>query len=163
MGEMGDPGAARSGPAVPADVLGVELGARSLGLRVEAASYPLQAIYGAAYVFLDRCWVLLDRPEAAHVRVTLTRRDGGVGAALESLVPEFAEELVSAAWRASIAGETRALIEAATSRAHAGGAPPSLDELSAFDFGEGVEASGAMDDPLGIALSWEEKYKKKDA
>ena len=38
------------------------------------------------------------------------------------------------------------------------GAPaePSLDDLANFDFTE-----EAFDDPLGIAMSWEEKYKKK--
>ncbi|MEI8259300.1 MAG: hypothetical protein WCJ30_26835 [Deltaproteobacteria bacterium] len=36
--------------------------------------------------------------------------------------------------------------------------PPSLDDLAAFDFGD-----ESFEDPLGIAMSWEEKYKKKDA
>jgi hypothetical protein len=34
--------------------------------------------------------------------------------------------------------------------------PPSLDELEKFDFSEDT-----FEDPLGIALSWEEKHKKK--
>ena len=33
---------------------------------------------------------------------------------------------------------------------------PSLDDLESFDF-----SSEAFEDPLGIALSWEEKYGKK--
>ena len=34
--------------------------------------------------------------------------------------------------------------------------PPSLDDLAAFDFSE-----ESFEDPLGIAMSWEDKYKKK--
>jgi His-Xaa-Ser system protein HxsD len=148
---------------LPDDLLTLDRGERSIGLRVEVASYPLSAIYGAAYVFLDRCWVLLDRPDAQHVRVTLTARSASTGgASLEALAGEFAEELVSSAWRAGIEADTRSLIEGAIARAHSGGdAPPSLDELSSFEFAG--DAGGAMDDPLGIAMSWEEKHKKKEA
>ncbi len=35
--------------------------------------------------------------------------------------------------------------------------PPSLEDLESFDF-----TDEAFEDPLGIAMSWEEKYKKKD-
>jgi His-Xaa-Ser system protein HxsD len=137
-----------------ADLLAVEAGERSVALRVSAAAHPLGAVYGAAYLFLDRCWVLLDRPDAEHVRVTLTARKPGPLDA-NALAAEFAEELVSGSWRASIAKETRSLIEAAVSRAHAGGdAPPSLDELAGYEF-----SKDAMDDPLGIAASWEDKHK----
>jgi His-Xaa-Ser system protein HxsD len=149
------------GSALPADVASLERAPRAIGLRVKA-SYPLPAIYGAAYVFLDRCWVLLDKPDAATVRVTLTSRDGRAGkdtaaAGLDALAAEFAEELVSAAWRVGVEHDTRSLIEAAVARAHAGGdAPPSLDELAGYEF-----SKDAMEDPLGIAMSWEEKHKAK--
>ena len=56
--------------------------------------------------------------------------------------------------------ENRALIEQVTTRALAGAAgPPGLDELLAMDIGEAT----AFEDPLGIAMSWEEKYAKKKA
>ncbi len=126
---------------------------------MQAASYPLPAIYGAAYVFLDRCWVLLDKPDAATVRVTLTSKNAAA-AGLDALASEFAEELVSAAWRVGVEHDTRSLIEAAVARAHAGGdAPPSLDELAGYEFAGDV--GDAMKDPLGIAMSWEEKHKAK--
>ena len=34
--------------------------------------------------------------------------------------------------------------------------PPSLDDLASFDFSD-----QGFDDPLGIAMSWEEKHGKK--
>jgi len=141
-----------------ADLLAIEPGERSVALRVSAQAHPLGAVYGAAYLFLDRCWVVLDRPDAEHLRVTLTSRSAaGAGVKLDAdaLAAEFAEELVSGTWRAAIAKETRSLVEGAVSRAHAGGdAPPTLDDLAGYEF-----SKDAMDDPLGIAASWEDKQK----
>ena len=49
-------------------------------------------------------------------------------------------------------------MESITARALAGAAgPPGLDELLAADIGDAT----AFEDPLGIAMSWEEKYLKK--
>lgn len=156
---MTDPAGDQS-TELPADLASVERGSRSIALRLQAGSYPLPAVYGAAYVFLDRCWVLLDKPDAEHLRVTLTARDAAIDAAtLDAFASELAEELVSAAWRVGVEHDTRALIEAAVARAHAGGdAPPSLDELASYEF-----SKDTMDDPLGIAMSWEDKHKAKPA
>ena len=41
-------------------------------LQLDATLYPLQAIYGAAYIFIDRCYVFLERPQPDQVRVVLT-------------------------------------------------------------------------------------------
>ena len=144
---------------VPADVLAVDLAERSVAMRVDAKAYPVDAIYGAAYLFLDRCWVLLDRPDGGHVRVTLAWKGDPAEGALQGAVDEFAEELVSCAWRAGLAKDTRALIEGATAKAHSGGevgAGPSLDDLASFDFG-----GKPLEDPLALAQSWEDKQKKE--
>ena len=46
---------------LPADQFEVELAARSVTLTLAESIYPLEAIYGASYTFIDRCYVLLDR------------------------------------------------------------------------------------------------------
>jgi His-Xaa-Ser system protein HxsD len=121
--------------AVPADLVQVEVGARSVALRIDGAAHPVASVYGAAYLFLDRCWVLLDRPDPAHVRVTLTPRSAKTPLDGDALAAEFAEELVSSTFRAAIAQQTRATIDAAITRAHAGGdVPPTLDDLATYDF-----------------------------
>ena len=79
------------------------------------------------------------------------------GDALRALAGEFANEILSCAWRAQITQENRGIIEAVTSKALAGAmGPPTLEDLAKFDFSD-----DALDDPLGIAMSWEEKYGKK--
>jgi His-Xaa-Ser system protein HxsD len=132
----------------------VELHEGSARLELDEAVYPLEAVYGAAYIFIDRCYVLIDKPAAGKWRVTLApKKDGDLGA----MAGEFANELLSCAWRHQITQQNRAVIETVTTQAIAGAmGPPSLDDLEKFDF-----SAETFEDPLGIAKSWEEKYKKK--
>ena len=143
----------------PDSLVGAELGEQSVHLELDEAIYPLEALYGASYIFIDRCFVVIDRPTPGHLRVTLSAKKNADEAMLRALIGEFANELLSCAWRHQITKENRSTIEAVTMQAIAGAmGPPSLDELSNFDFG-----AEAFEDPLGIATSWEEKYKKKPA
>ena len=76
---------------------------------------------------------------------------------MRGLIGEFANELLSCAFRHQIAQDNRVLIETATMQALAGAmGQPSLDDLAKFDFSD-----QGFDDPLGIAMSWEEKHGKK--
>ncbi len=144
---------------LPKDLVAHDPVEGSVTVTVDAAIYPLEALYGAAYIFIDRCYVLLDRPRGGAFSVTLTPKAAGATAdALRAMVGEFANELLSQAWRQKILEENRVVIEAVTTQALSGVvAPPSLDDLASFDFTE-----DSFEDPLGIAMSWEEKYKKKD-
>jgi His-Xaa-Ser system protein HxsD len=146
----------------PEALADVDLGRASLTVSVDDTLYPLDAVYGAAYVFLDRCYVLLDRAPG-RFRITLADKKAALdGDGLRALAGELANELLSCAWRHRITVDNRAMIEAVTMQAIASAmgppanAPPSLEELAKFDFTE-----EPLDDPLGIAVSWEEKYKKK--
>jgi His-Xaa-Ser system protein HxsD len=142
----------------PSDLVAVDLHGRSVSLSIDPTLYPLSAVYAAGYIFIDRCFVLLDKPAPNRLRVTLSPKKGEVTeAVLGGFVGEFANELLSCAWRAKIAEESRAIIESATAQAlHGAMGAPSIDDLEKFDFSE-----EAFDDPLGIAMSWEEKYGKK--
>ena len=146
-------------PGIPAELGGADLSEGAVHLTLDDSVYPLDAVYGAAFTFIDRCYVLIDRPAAGRFRVVLAPKtedaDEGV---LRAMAGEFANELLSCAWRHRITRENRATIEAVTMQAIAGAmGPASLDELEDFDFSE-----EPFEDPLGIAQSWEEKYAKKD-
>lgn len=119
--------------------------------------YPKDVIYGASYVLIDRCYVHLDRSSDGRITVTLQPK-AGVKLTAEQATGEFQNEALGQAWRRQILDENRALIEMISSRALGGAAgPPGLDDLLSLDMGD----STAFDDPLGIAMSWEDKYKKK--
>ena len=143
---------------VPQDLVAYDSTDGIVTLRVDPTLYPLEAIYAAAYVFIDRCFVFLDKPADGLTRVTLGAKKGAITAeSARELVGEFANELLSCAWRSQIARDSRATIEAVTAQALSGArGAPSLEELEAFDFSD-----DAFEDPLGIAMSWEEKYAKK--
>jgi His-Xaa-Ser system protein HxsD len=128
-----------------------------LVLELDEALYPKDAIFGAAYIFIDRCYVLLDRPKPGRISIRLKPK-ANVKTALADLAGEFENELLGQAWRRLLVEENRRLVETVTTQALAGAAgPPGLDDLLDLD----EEEEAAFDDPLGIAVSWEEKYKKR--
>jgi His-Xaa-Ser system protein HxsD len=144
--------------ALPSELAAVDLVAGAARLTLDESLYPLEALYGAAYIFIDRCYVLLDRQGGRFVVTLSPKRGAADGELLRALAGEFANELLSCAWRHQITQANRAEIEAVTTQALAGAmGAPSLDELEKFDF-----SGETFDDPLGIALSWEEKHKKKE-
>ncbi len=128
-------------------------------ISLDRSLYPLDAVYGASYVFIDRCFVYLDAPGPDRIEVLLQGRDDLEKSGLEVLAGEFANELLSHAWRHEIAEANRPILEAVTAQAMAGalGTPAleDLDDLDEMDFSEET-----FEDPLGIAMSWEEKYGK---
>jgi His-Xaa-Ser system protein HxsD len=153
-------------PSLPPEIAAIDLADASVALSIDASTYGLEALYAASYAFIDRAYVLLDRPSPERYRVTLApkRAEGELSEQLTRLAGELANELLAAAYRQRLHTENRALIESVTMRAVAGAmgppssgqATPSLEELEAFDF-----SAEAFEDPLGIAMSWEEKYGKK--
>jgi His-Xaa-Ser system protein HxsD len=130
-------------------------------LRVDLDLHSREAIFGAAYTFIDRCYVWLDKDADGRIVVELTPR-AGADDSVEALSGDFANELLAQSTRAMVLGANRDLVQAIVSRALIGAgaqtdqAAPALPELEAF------EAEGEpFDDPLGIAISWEQKYGKK--
>ncbi|APR83776.1 Hypothetical protein A7982_09125 [Minicystis rosea] len=127
------------------------------GIEFDEELYPKDAVYGASYIFIDRCYLHLERASERRFRVRL-RAKTGKDDETRLYAGDFQNEILGQAYRRRIAGENRAYIESLTARAIAGAAgPPGLDDLLAMEIGEET----AFDDPLGIAMSWEEKYVKK--
>ncbi len=142
---------------LPAGFVAADLESGSATLTLDVSLYPLEAVYSSAYVFIDRCYVLLDKGADGRISVALAPKKGeATPELLRSLVGEFSNELLSASWRLQITRENKALIESVTLQAIGGAmGPPTLDDLASFDFTE-----EPFEDPLGIAISWEDKYKK---
>lgn len=133
-----------------------DIAENAVTVTLDATVYPLQAVYAAAYTFIARCFVFLDRAGADSLRIVLTPKTTMDADGLRAIAGELANELLASAWRREITRLNRGLIESVTMAAFGGAmGPPSLDELEAFDF-----ADEPFDDPLGIAQSWEDKYKK---
>ena len=50
-------------------------GEASVEIEIDESLYPKDAIYGAAYVFIDRCYVHLDRSGDQRVKITLRAKE----------------------------------------------------------------------------------------
>ena len=134
--------------------LGFALGQDQITFEVDESVYPLEAVYGAAYLFLDRCFVYLTRPKEGFVDVRLTARESATVAALDSLAGEFGNELVSQVTRLRLAQSTARIREYYTAAAlRAAASAPSVDDLLAE-----LESEELLEDPLEIMVPWEEKH-----
>jgi His-Xaa-Ser system protein HxsD len=145
-------------PSIPGELASADVASGVARLTVRAELYPLDAVFAAAFTFIKDCWVVIDRAGPEHWAIALTPKAAGADAdQLTAWVGGFANELLACAYRHRLAHDHRATVEAVTAAALAGAlGPPSLDELEDFDF-----SNEAFEDPLGIAMSWEDKYGKK--
>ncbi len=139
----------------------------NVDLTVDTALYPLDAILGTAYVFVDRCYVFLDRAGDGGVRVSLSPKDGTTDLAMKAVAGDFQNELLAQALRVRIAERHEKLRETVVARALFGAAPQ-LAEGAGAEAAPGAqpaldpqflpaEGDDYLEDPLGIAVPWEEK------
>lgn len=134
----------------------VDAASNRVSVAVNPAVYPLDVIYGAGFIYVDRAFVMLDRIDPEHVLVTLTARRASDEQALRDLGGAFANELLTQALRETIARKTQKIRELVINRAlystlDSGGGGGELD----FEEEDDLEF---LDDPLGIAVPWEEKF-----
>jgi len=145
-------------------------------IKFHKSLYSTDALFGTAFVFLDRCYVHCDMADADHVEVVLVPRSESKWS-LAELAGEFKNEMVNQALRFKLAKQTekvrtmivgRAIGESIPEEGNAQGGPvanavPELPPEVAKLLSEEEESLDFLDDPFGIAVPWEEKYKKDEA
>ncbi len=144
-------------------------------LTVHKGLYPKDVLFGTAFTFLDRCYVHLDMADADHVRVSLRPKPGVTGLSAQEAAGEFCNEMVNQAVRLRLAKATeqvrteivkraigQSLPPASPAPARTPPPPPDLPPEVAKILAEEDDNLDFLDDPLGIAVPWEEKYGKKD-
>ncbi len=130
-------------------------------LSLDNGVYPLDVVYGAAYALIDRCYVLLDKDgdgRGSRMLVHLRGKKPLDEAGLQALSGEFGNELLSQALRRKIIKQNGAIIEEIVTTAIAGAAGAAMP--TDFVVEEEDDDLDFLDDPLGIAVPWEEKFKK---
>lgn len=131
--------------------LGFELSERSVAFDLHEELYPKAAVYGAAYLFVDRAWLFLTRPNDGQIRVRIRAREAVTADDLIALAGEFANELLNQVMRLQISEATSSLREYTLARAFFGGeARVSIDALLAE-----LDAEELDDDPLEIEVPWD--------
>ncbi len=122
----------------------------SVQFKVSTSVYPLTAIYAASYVFIDTAYVLLDKgTKKDEIVVQLKAKEGFSEKQKEALKGEFQNELLNCALREAVAKENVKIREYIVGQAL---------YSSVQDMGTAPASSEYADDPLEIAVPWEEKY-----
>lgn len=115
--------------------------------------YPRDAVYGAAYLFVDRCFVYLSRPGDDQIEVRLKPKPDGAIQELDVLAGEFANELLNQVIRIRVGESTAQIREYYMAKAFfADSNQTSIDALLAELDQEELE-----EDPLEISVPWEEE------
>jgi len=114
----------------------------SVLIAVNPKIYPLEVIYSAAYMFLDRAYVVIDGDPEAEVVVQLKAKGKED---LEKMAFEFQNELVNYAVYVVQAARTSEIRKAIVEKALDVREEPEEEEC---------EECEEMDDPLGISKPW---------
>lgn len=132
---------------------------------VDGGFYPVDVVMAAAYVFTERCYVLLDPSADGRVKVSLSAKAGVAADALSAIAGEFQNELLAQALRRRVADRHEKVREFIVARALFGAAPTLEARTPPDDARLGIDPKFVpagdddfLDDPLGIAVPWEEKY-----
>ena len=119
--------------------------------------YSLEAIYGAAYVFLDRAYLFLDGNPKSQVMVTLKGKERLNKKQLKDLAGEFYNELLNCALRNQISKNNQKIREYIVARALFS---TTEEKKAKKEIKKETKKEEWQKDTLGIAIPWEEKYKK---
>lgn len=124
---------------------------RRVSFTLDEELYPREAVFGAAYLFVDRCFVFLHRPGDKQVEVRLKSKEETTPEALEALAGEFANALLDQVVRFHVAERTGRLREYTMARAFfTTPAQTSIDQLLAE-----LDAEELMEDDLEIEVPWQ--------
>jgi His-Xaa-Ser system protein HxsD len=122
-------------------------------VHVDEKVFPRHVVVAAAYLFLDRCYIRLEREPRSRVRVQIKGKKKLSNKQLANLVDEFENELLHQLIRRQVAERTDGLREVIVGRALLSAEPGAGEAGRAEE-----EDLDYLDDPLGIAVPWEEKY-----
>ncbi len=166
-------------------IVKVKIGENSIQWKLNPKVYPLEVVYQASFVFIDRAYLFLDMDDDKQILVQLKGKETLDEAALKALQGEFANELLNHAVRKNVAKQNKRIRELIVAKAlFAAGRPQELREIS--EGMSGLTSSAAepprpwddateeeqeeldrllaeiekdfAEDPMGIAVPWDEKY-----
>lgn len=149
---------------------------RRVNITVPKRPYSNEVIYAASYVFTDRCYVFLDRTEEGEIVVSLTGKEVLETPELSALTGEFFNELLFQLVRRQVGQKSSAIVEEIVRTALQSSVEIPQEEWMSEELNAGLDEGKEeedldldleedldfLDDPLGIAVPWEEKYGKEN-
>jgi His-Xaa-Ser system protein HxsD len=125
--------------------------ASTLLLSLDAELYSRDVLYSAAYVFIDRAYILLDR-EADRYVIRFRTKQPVDEATLRGMAGEFENELLAQALRERVGKANQRIIEEVTALAIGGATTKSADS-GLVDLANPGE-DGFVGDPKGLGAPW---------
>lgn len=128
--------------------------------------YSLDAVLGTSYLFIDKAYVFLDCDGKDDVVVSFKGKKKLNKNEMESLVGEFHNELLSQTLRVKLSKKNQKIRETIVQQAlYPGAAAQEEDASTELDkeldeILKEADNGDYGDDPLGIAVPWEEKHNK---
>ena len=121
-------------------------------LVVNPKLYPLSAIYGAAYVFIDKVYIHLDGDPNKKIEIYFKPKENLSPKDLEAVAGDFENELLNYALREQIVKSNQKIREHLITQAL-------LSPLYSFsELASKARDENYLEDPLGIAQTWEEHF-----
>jgi len=125
----------------------VDMKANAVMISINPKIYPLEVIYSAAYMFLDRAYAVIDGDPETEIIVQLKAK---AKEDLEKMALEFHNELVNYAVYVVQAARTSEIRNAIVKKALA----VAGDAEAADEDEQECECNDPVDDPLGISKPW---------
>lgn len=123
-------------------------------VQVDEKVFPRDVVVASAYMFLDRCYIRLERAPRRRILVRIKGKKKLSKNQLANLADEFENELLHQLIRRQVAERTDGLREVVVGRALFSAEPGDEESAEAGP----QDDMDYLDDPLGIAVPWEEKY-----
>ncbi len=128
-------------------------------ISVNPEIYPLDVIYSAAYVFLEKAYLLLEGDPKKEIIIKLTAKERINKEELKKIGKEFLNELISYGFYKKQSEKNNLIRQIILQRVLLTGAGENNDDCNSLM--EETEEEDYLDDPKGIAIPWEEKYGDK--
>jgi len=124
-------------------------------ILIDPTIYSLEAIYSAAYIFIDKAYLFLEKGPKNQVAVSIKGKEKLTLKELKDLSGEFHNELLNCALRDKISKNNQKIREYVVARALMSAAEEENKPLMK------TKKEVWQKDTLGIAIPWEEKYGNK--
>lgn len=133
----------------------------TVSFTLKKALYSKSVLFRTCYTFVDRFYLFLDEKSDDEWEVTLKPKNDTKSGNPEECEGEFRNELITEGLREELLENTRKIKEIIVARALYGADDTSFIETASQQEYSDMEdeMDDYLEDPLGIAVPWEEKNK----
>lgn len=131
-------------------------------MEVNTSIYPLDVIYSVAYIFLDKYYISLDGDPKNIIRLSLTPKDKNLDS--EKIESEVNNFLITYSFYKNQSSKNSSLrqmmLQAALFASEEVETAQDTNTKEDIELPEELKDADYLEDPEGIAIPWEIKYKK---